>query len=64
MSSKFIQPSNNNLCIRNCCLDEQKICMGCGRSLAEILEWHHAEDTRKAIISTQAQQRLKQRDNN
>lgn len=63
MSIKLIQPGKN-LCIRNCCLDEQKICMGCGRSLAEILEWHHAEDARKAIITAQAKHRLKLRQNN
>ncbi len=26
-------------CIRNCCLDENDICMGCFRSLIEITQW-------------------------
>ncbi|MFV0594771.1 DUF1289 domain-containing protein [Shewanella sp.] len=33
---------NNHLehpCVRNCCLDQQDICMGCFRHLDEILAW-------------------------
>lgn len=60
MTMKTLRP-NSNLCVRNCCLDEDKICMGCGRSLAEILEWHHAQDHRKQIITEQARQRITQR---
>ena len=26
-------------CIRNCCLDQQDICLGCFRHLDEILAW-------------------------
>ncbi|MFB2647711.1 DUF1289 domain-containing protein [Shewanella mangrovisoli] len=26
-------------CVRNCCLDQQDICMGCFRHLDEILAW-------------------------
>ncbi len=28
-----------NPCIRNCCLDENDICLGCFRTLDEILAW-------------------------
>lgn len=28
-----------NPCVRNCCLDEQDICLGCFRHLDEILAW-------------------------
>ncbi|WP_369602217.1 DUF1289 domain-containing protein [Hahella sp. SMD15-11] len=27
-------------CIRQCCLDEANVCVGCGRTLEEILNWH------------------------
>lgn len=38
-------------CVRNCCLDSDDVCMGCGRKLEEILEWHHAsESERKKIL--------------
>lgn len=29
----------NSPCIRQCCLDQQDICLGCYRSLQEILDW-------------------------
>lgn len=34
-------------CVRNCCLDEDDICMGCGRSLAEIVGWTKADNAGK-----------------
>jgi predicted Fe-S protein YdhL (DUF1289 family) len=38
-------------CIRRCCLDSQDICLGCGRTLDEILAWGNAPaDERRAII--------------
>ncbi|SNY52746.1 Protein of unknown function [Arsukibacterium tuosuense] len=45
-------------CVRNCCLDQQDCCLGCGRLLAEILEWHQASEQRKQQIIQLAQQRL------
>jgi predicted Fe-S protein YdhL (DUF1289 family) len=45
-------------CVRNCCLDDGDVCLGCGRHLAEILAWHQADaDARRAILG-QAAQRL------
>ncbi|NRB39242.1 MAG: DUF1289 domain-containing protein [Pseudomonadales bacterium] len=39
-------------CVRNCCLDGNDICMGCFRSLDEILAWAGSgNDQRKAILS-------------
>ena len=26
-------------CVRNCCLNENDVCIGCNRSLSEILNW-------------------------
>lgn len=37
-------------CIRECCLDNQDICLGCHRSLEEILEWSDAALERKQEI--------------
>ncbi|WP_083923047.1 DUF1289 domain-containing protein [Rheinheimera perlucida] len=45
-------------CVRNCCLDQQDCCLGCGRLLAEILEWHQASGQRQLQIVQQAQARL------
>lgn len=50
-----------NPCVRNCCLDDDNICLGCGRSLPEILEWHHAGQQRHCQIRLAAQQRLASR---
>ena len=48
-------------CIRNCCLDEQDICMGCYRSLEEILIWHKASDDERNEILTLCQLRKQRR---
>lgn len=37
-------------CVRNCCLDDQDICLGCGRSLSEILQWSAADDQQRRTI--------------
>ncbi len=40
-------------CIRNCCLDQNDICVGCLRSLEDILCWGSASDTKKLAILEQ-----------
>ena len=43
-------------CVRNCCLDDAEVCLGCGRTLDEILEWHQATAPRRhAILETSTQ---------
>ena len=37
-------------CIRNCCLSQEDICLGCFRSLDEILCWGSATDQKKQQI--------------
>lgn len=37
-------------CVRNCCLDENDICLGCNRSLTEICAWSGATDAEKRDI--------------
>ena len=48
-------------CVRRCCLDEDDICSGCGRSLQEILDWHQADAAGRAAILARAQTRLTER---
>lgn len=48
-------------CIRNCCLDESNVCMGCGRTLAEIVAWGTANDADKAAILARSRERSRQR---
>ncbi|MGH8436212.1 MAG: DUF1289 domain-containing protein [Pseudomonas sp.] len=46
-------------CRRVCCLDDQDICIGCGRSLAEILEWRAADNSRRREICRVAKTRVR-----
>lgn len=54
-------PAPQSPCIRNCCLDEANVCMGCGRTLAEIVRWAQADDTEKAEIVRLSRVRLERR---
>lgn len=45
-------------CRNICQLDAQEICIGCGRSLAEVAEWSRASVERQQAICQQAQARL------
>lgn len=39
-------------CVRNCCLDEKDICLGCYRTFDEILQWSkESEEGRKSILA-------------
>ncbi|MGH8105824.1 MAG: DUF1289 domain-containing protein [Arenimonas sp.] len=48
-------------CVRNCCLDENDVCMGCGRHIDEILAWQGSSDTEREAIIAIANKRLLQR---
>ena len=37
-------------CVRNCCLDDKDICLGCFRHIDEIVGWQQATDERKKDI--------------
>ena len=42
-------------CVRNCCLDDQDICLGCHRSVDEIIAWGNAGNSeRRAILERAA----------
>ena len=49
-------------CIRNCCLDEADVCLGCGRSLDEIRVWSEAGDAERLKILDQAALRRAERE--
>jgi predicted Fe-S protein YdhL (DUF1289 family) len=45
-------------CVRKCCLNEEDICLGCFRSLDEIIHWSEASDTeRRTILASTVQRR-------
>jgi predicted Fe-S protein YdhL (DUF1289 family) len=37
-------------CVRNCCLDENDICIGCHRSISEIIAWSGSTESEKREI--------------
>jgi predicted Fe-S protein YdhL (DUF1289 family) len=44
-------------CVRNCCLNDEDICLGCGRSLGEITRWSAAQNADKLVILAAAEER-------
>jgi len=47
-------------CIRNCCLDNDDICLGCFRQLDEITNWSYCSNSEKqAILDDAAQRKIK-----
>lgn len=48
-------------CVRNCCLDQDDICLGCHRSLAEITGWYAASLEEKQRILARCRERREQR---
>jgi len=45
-------------CIDNCTLNEDDICLGCGRLIDEITAWHDASDEQKNNIIDTGKKRL------
>ncbi|WP_426416640.1 DUF1289 domain-containing protein [Aestuariirhabdus sp. LZHN29] len=50
-------PNVPSPCVRNCCLDQNDICLGCSRSIDEITQWSLASDSEKRRILERAAQR-------
>ncbi len=47
----------NSPCIRNCCLNEQDICLGCFRSLDEIMLWSQIDQKQRLEVLLNAEKR-------
>ncbi len=63
-SSEAVGEPIDSPCRRQCCLDDQDICLGCGRTLQDILDWSKADQPRQRAICAAAEVRLQQRDDN
>ena len=48
-------------CVRNCCLDQDDVCMGCFRSITEICAWHQAPDAEKVATLIRCRGRYRER---
>ena len=44
-------------CIRNCCLNDEDICLGCFRSLSEIMSWAEADNEKRLQIMENTRKR-------
>ncbi|VAW53708.1 hypothetical protein MNBD_GAMMA05-1211 [hydrothermal vent metagenome] len=49
-------------CVRNCCLDKQDICLGCSRTIEEIIRWGDANDKEKEKILIDSKERIVKRE--
>lgn len=47
-------------CIKSCCLDGNDICVGCYRSLSEIVGWRDKSKSQKVDILARCEQRKNQ----
>jgi len=50
----------NSPCVRNCCLNDQDICLGCFRLLDEITGWAAMTDQERKQVLVNCQLRSKQ----
>jgi predicted Fe-S protein YdhL (DUF1289 family) len=48
-------------CVRNCCLDDSDVCIGCHRAIAEITGWSAADNHQRNEILARCRQRREQR---
>ena len=60
-ADKVAESSPASPCIRQCCLDEQDICVGCFRTIEEIIHWSASSDAEKTQIIERCKQRKEQR---
>ncbi len=40
----------NSPCVRNCCLNEKDVCLGCFRHINEIIGWQAFTEEEKIVI--------------
>ncbi len=52
-----IEPAPQSPCVRDCCLDDDLVCVGCFRSFEEIREWSIVDDARRRLILQNATRR-------
>ena len=51
---------NVSPCVRNCCLNEDDVCIGCFRSIEEICGWSAAKEGEKLKVLEKANLRRNQ----
>ncbi len=59
MKRRHMEPVIESPCVRNCCLNDEDIRLGCFRSLREITRWGTVDDDGKQLILESVAQRKK-----
>ncbi len=49
-------------CVRRCALDQDEVCVGCGRTLEDIRQWRTMSEAQRAECVAQAEVRRHERD--
>lgn len=49
-------------CVRRCTLDQDDVCVGCGRTLEDIRQWGAMSEAQRADCVAQAEVRRRERD--
>lgn len=60
MNNKLI-PEVQSPCVSNCCLDGDDVCLGCYRTLTDILVWSRSTNFQRNEIVMAAKERSLQR---
>ena len=47
-------------CVRNCCLDQYDVCVGCYRTLVQITRWTSYSEAEKQLVLEECRQRKEQ----
>jgi len=55
--NKPLSSTTTSPCIRNCCLNEDDICLGCFRHIDEITGWHSMNKQQQQAVLELCQQR-------
>ena len=63
LTSDSTLDKSSSPCVRNCCLDGDDICLGCGRALEEITGWNAATAEEKQKILQRSNERMEIRRN-
>jgi len=50
VTGQWTESSVPSPCVRNCCLDNDDICLGCYRSITEIMGWSAADNRQRNEI--------------
>jgi uncharacterized protein len=47
-------------CVRNCCLNDNDVCLGCFRTMSEIIAWGQSTNEERQVILTSSKRRAKE----